>query len=518
MDSLIEELLSYYGIPEKEAASFMAEPSFSSIPLLNEDFASKKAKERVEKAIKDNEKILIYGDYDTDGIMAVSILVYALKKLGGDPSFFIPSRYKDGYGLNKENAEKIANASYDLVILADNGVSCYEEVSYLLSKGIDTLIIDHHELPSILPPSYSLIHPDTLHYGEHNVSAGYLCFLFSYLLLGEKDGYLLTLGALSTISDMMPIKEYNRTIVALSLREIRKNKYPTIVSLTNKRRIDEYVLSMEVVPCINAVGRIEEGHELSRLVTYFSSPYDSSNLPIAIWMKEKNEERKTLTRDASASIAYEGDEAAIVVLSSLKEGLNGLLANRIMMEKNKPTAVFSPSNGDPNVYVGSFRAKEGLSLVDAFSYLSPYFLKSGGHEHAGGASISKERFESFKKDFIAYCSSHPFVEKKEKSIPISLDKANMETFSLIRKFAPFGKDHEAPKFLLKDIDSSKLTYVGKDRQYLSTRLDNGAKLFSFSLGEKDLKDLGRVSLLISFAMEEYKGNLTLTLLAQKKED
>ena len=177
---LKEELLRHYRLSEADYASLCLPPDIRNIPFIDGDASVVAAVKRIHEALERQEKIIVYGDYDCDGIMATSIMVYAFGKLGQKVASYIPSRYLDGYGLTLGNAEKIAKAGYKLVILVDNGVSCEKEVSYLFSQGVDTIIIDHHELPPSLPPSLALIHPDTLRYGSDPVSAGYLSFLYSW--------------------------------------------------------------------------------------------------------------------------------------------------------------------------------------------------------------------------------------------------------------------------------------------------------------------------------------------------
>ena len=239
MASLKERLLDYYDLNEEGYAALSAGPSFSSIPLFQEEGPVKAALQRIVQALNQQEKILVYGDYDCDGVMSTSIMTRTLRKLGARVSSYLPSRYLDGYGLSLQNAKKLPEAGYKLVITVDNGVSAKEPLEYLKSQGIDVIIIDHHEIIGELPPAVAVIHPTTLNYGPIPVSAGYLSFIFSVSLLKEKDDYLLSLGALSTLSDMMPLKGYNRTLVQLGLTAMNANHYPAISDFLEKSQIDE---------------------------------------------------------------------------------------------------------------------------------------------------------------------------------------------------------------------------------------------------------------------------------------
>ncbi|MBE6126916.1 MAG: hypothetical protein E7182_02970 [Erysipelotrichaceae bacterium] len=515
MEALVNRLKQHYGLSEEEFARLTREPSFSFIPTIEKDLAVITAVNRIKKAIENDEKVLVYGDYDTDGIMATSIMIRSFHLLGKAASFFVPSRYVDGYGLTMENAEKIAKSGYSLVILVDNGVSCLQEVSFLLSKGIETIIIDHHELPSVLPPSLALIHPVTLPYGDVPVSAGYLSFLFSICLLGKVDDYLLTLGAISTISDMMPMKSHNRVLVALALRNIRKHKYPEILTLAERTLIDETALSMSVIPMINAIGRMEEDHTLSRLVHYFADLENKDKPKIAAWMREVNEARKKATLAASERLRPEEQLPSITVVGHLKEGLNGLLANRLLNMYRKPVAVFSSAKSDPSLYVGSLRADDGFNVMEFEKSIESLLVKGGGHAYAGGVSIKKSDYGAFKDAFEKYAFRHPLLPKKVDAVELELSEVNMESYRSLRLFGPFGHDYPAPSFVIRDVPLSSLRFV-KEGQMMKTPLANGIYLLSFDFARPSLIDPDeKVDLKGTLTFEEYRGSVSLTFRCEK---
>lgn len=512
MDEFLEKLIKYYSLTKEEFDSVSSNPSFLHIPRIDDFISTKQCKERIDLAIKNKEKIVIYGDYDCDGIMATSIIYHCLIKLGVSVSFFIPSRYKDGYGLNVENAKKIIKKGYGLVILVDNGVSCYDAVSILLNANIDTLIIDHHELSPSLPPSYALIHDKVLNYGPYPVSAGYLSFLFSIVLLGKIDPYLLVLGALSTISDAMVLKGYNKEIVRLALNLINKNKYEQIFRLTQKTYIDEKVLGMEIIPCINAVGRMDEGYETFKLVHYFA--LDTSNLEAASKLAlQTNFNRKNITKNIANDLIIDPTSKCICFLSPLKEGLSGLLASRFISTYSLPSAVFASSYLDKDIYVGSLRSKEGFDVIDFFNSLGDLPLKKGGHAHAGGISIKKEDFDLFKQKFEEYSLSHPLKEENEEKIEIGLEDINQTNYKILKKFSPFGQGNEEPTFIIKDIATDKLNF--NKAGYLYTKLKDNSDLFSFKVKKADIKE-ERISLSGKMTLHEFNGKINVRFDCQKE--
>lgn len=513
MESLFERLLKYYNLTKEEYEKRILPPSFTSIPLINDDLMVKKAINRFAKARENREKVLIYGDYDTDGISSCSILLRALKEYGIDASGYLPSRYLDGYGLTPENVTRIASKGFSIIFACDNGVTAHEALLKAKELGIEVIILDHHEFDEIEPECEIVIHPLLLKYGKTPISAGYLSFLFSVSLLNKADEYLLSLGALSTISDMMPIQEYNREIVRLMLDIVNKNLYPEFTLLTDKRHFDVSTFQMDIIPKLNAVGRLEKGPEINRLLKYFGEE-DSNKVALANYFNDVNDRRKEITKEASEKIEINEQEAAIVVEADIPEGLNGLLASKLLGQYHKPVVVFSKQERDPNVLVGSCRSEEGFDILKALDETKTTLLKKGGHPFAAGVSINKEDFPSFKKDILFSAIKKKMAPKIKNEILLNLNECNMQSYRIIESFGPFGFCWETPKFLLKDLDPRTFTYI-KDGKYLSVKLSSDSRLFSFSLS-KDSFDLeNKVDLLCTFRINEFRGNKNLDILCEK---
>lgn len=515
MDSFYQRLLTYYHLTEEEQRQLALPPSFASIPLLDEHPEVKKALQILDGIKKEKGKILVYGDYDTDGVMSTSILLLSLRAAGFSAEGYLPSRYLDGYGLNPENVEKIKAGGYSLIFTVDNGVSAYPALQKAQELQLPVIILDHHEFGDQQPCCAALLHPDSLSYGPIPVSAGYLSFIFSHALLQKKDDYLLTLAGLSTLSDMMPLTGYNREIVRLALEAIKKNNYPEIVALSGGAKvIDENLLSMVVIPKINAVGRLLKNHETNRLLSYFAGADESKKPALAHFLEDTNTLRKQMTKDAENKVSVDPSEEAIVVMADIPEGLNGLLANRLLQEYEKPVAVFSPLDKDPSVLVGSLRSKEGFNILKALEGQKVSLLSKGGHAFAGGVSIKAEDYQAFKKEFIFAALKHKLQKKDVSLIPLSKAECTMGNLRLLQEFGPFGMEHPAPHFLLK-MPVKELTYSANGK-YLSTRLSPEARLFSFSLGEDSFSlEENEVDLEVSLNLHEYLGRLSLDVMAEK---
>lgn len=514
MDTILERLCNFYGISKEEYERLSLPPSFSNIPFLDDDPIIKKAISYLDDIKAKDEKVLVYGDYDTDGIMSTSILVKSFREYGIKTEGYLPSRYIDGYGLNVDNVRKIAKSGYSMIFTCDNGVSAHDALQEANKLGIKVIILDHHEFDGIKPETDVVIHPDTTNYGDVAISAGYLSFIFSHALLKRTDEYLMCLGAISTISDMMPFLKYNREIIRLMLEKMNDDPLPEILALTEKKHFDESVFQMEIVPKLNSIGRVEKGSTINRLIKYFVERDNETNEKISAWINRVNDDRKSLTKNAEEDLLIGSNDEAIVVKTSLPEGLNGLLASRILNNYEKPVAVFSPTEKDSSVLVGSLRSSEGMNLLEALASTKVNILAKGGHPFAAGCTIKEEDFESFKKDFIFFALKHKIMSKKKEGIDILLSECNMKTYRIIRNLAPFGLNWEAPKFILKDLNPLTFTYA-KDGKYLSMKLADDVKIFSFSLGESSFEADSKVSLLLSFKTNEYRGKLTLNLMAER---
>lgn len=514
MPSFLEKLLSYYGLTESDYQRLQNPPSFAELPSIQDDPNVKLALSRLHQALVAGEQVIIYGDYDTDGVASASILFRAFHDYGLAVSAYLPSRYLDGYGVNAANVEKMAKRGYKLLVTCDNGVTAHEALRKAHELGMETIVIDHHEFDEVEPECFALVHAARLGLSEP-ISAGLLSYLFAMALLKQSNEYLLTLGALSTLSDAMPLNGINRLAVQLGLECLNERHFPSITLLSDHIFIDERTLQMEIIPKINAVGRLLQGAEINRLLNYFAFP-EKADLPgISSWLKEVNTQRKDLTRQAESLLSIDPAEEAIVVRAETPEGLNGLLASRLLEEYGKPVCVFSPALKEPNLLVGSIRSDEGFNVLKALQATKAPLLSKGGHTFAGGVLIKAEDFAQFKKDFLYSALKHKIEKTERPLIPLLLSECTMDNYRLISSFGPFGNGHEAPLFLLEKLDPTTFQYL-KDGKYLSLNLFPGVRLFSFSISSSSFASPEPVALQVAFSLHEWNGRKSLDLLAEKR--
>lgn len=515
MNALFEKLLKYYHLSKKDY-DLLSTP-LEEIHLLEPTSIKgmNRVKSRIFEAIKNNEKIIIYGDYDCDGISATSIMYRTFQILNYHVSYYIPSRYQDGYGLNVQNVEKIAEAGYKLIICVDNGISQHDAIHLAKEHGIDVIVIDHHEVPSERTEAYEIIHPSVSEISPIFGSGGYMALYVSAALLGSYDDYLVTIAGLSVISDLMELKGPNRDLVRLAIDRFEKNKYLPLRLLTESPIINEKTFSMEIAPKINAIGRMMEKNEANLLVKYFTTDNQQDIYSLCDWINRINAERKEITRVTVDNLQEDFSSLpGICVNIDTKEGIIGLIANRFLNLYNVPSLVFTKDVLHPEILKGSIRSKEGFNVTKAFKSLEKYLVTGGGHSFAGGLSIKAEDFEQFKNDFLNLCEQYQIEEEKKPSIELSLSEITMTNYELVRSFAPFGMGFEEPLFSIENIPTKGLVFISEGK-HLSTPLTISTKLLGFNMNKDEIQSKAKMDIEGHFNLSSYRGATTLEFRVSK---
>ncbi len=446
-------------------------------------------------SIKKHEKIYIFGDYDADGIMATSILYLTLKKLGNIPSYYIPSRSIDGYGIQLKHAQNIVKDGYNLLITVDNGVNQKEALTYLKEHGVKVIITDHHEYSEVAPHD-GFIHPFEKEQKEEQCGA-FVAYMLSLSLLKKEEPLLLTYAALATISDMMPLKGANRNIVRLGLKYMNEDlTHP--FHLLYKGEIDEEVIGFQIAPRINAYGRMNEESNNSKIISLFIDTNYEEKEHMAHKIDMLNEQRKELLKKAEVEVIIKENLGVILIHPNLQDGLIGLLAAKYISLKHKPTMALNFKDG---VYKGSIRSLEGASIVDFFPMVSPYLLTSGGHALAGALSFKEEYLEKICLAFEEFLKVHPYQEKTLQPILIENSDVTVLNYAFLRSLAPFGKDFEEPLFAL-NIPLSKCfvfknhvkSYINMESSLIGFNLKDQLKRENLFLGhlKKDTYNKGKI--------------------------
>ncbi len=516
MKTFKEKLFEYYNLDETSFKNLTKE-------LIEADFLNiynykniKEISQFIKDEIANNKKILIYGDYDCDGIMSICIMYLTLKKLGITPGFYIPFREIDGYGINKERINCFKKLKYDTISLVDNGITLCEEVDLIHDLGMKVVIIDHHTIKEKVPNTPYILHPMVSNIGEYNASAGALCFYLSYVMLNQVDEYLLSLGGISIISDMMPLVSYNRTLLRHALKAINKNKFYQIQKLVNfKNEITENDIGMKIAPKVNAIGRIVTDNKLFNVVKFFIETDVKKIDYYADFIESTNLKRQNLVEEVSQDLKSKISEdlAFIILVLDIKEGLTGLIANKLLQIYNKPTLILT--NDKENNLKGSIRSKHGLNVFNLLEENSSLFIAYGGHELAGGITTSKENLDKIKEIFNNYAKEHPFTEERIKGIDITIDDVNETNYSIIKELSPFGQDFNVPLFKLNNFNTNffKFSY---DKNHIITNLSFNSSLVYFSF-DKEILNNKFVNLIGTIDENVFNGKKTIQFKVKSYE-
>ncbi|MDA3820111.1 MAG: single-stranded-DNA-specific exonuclease RecJ [Candidatus Delongbacteria bacterium] len=491
IDEPLANILAQRNIHNFEEARKFFRPSLNDLhdPFLMKDMD--KAVERLNHAISQHQKILIYGDYDVDGTTSVALMYNYLIKFHKELGFYVPNRYDEGYGISYRGLDYADENGYDLIIALDCGIKAMEKAKYAQTKRIDLIICDHHTPGESLPDAVAVLDPkrkDCPYPYKHLSGCGVGYKLLQAFTqnngLPEKELYnLLDLVVVSIGSDIVPITGENRILAHYGLKILNRNPQTGLKTIINLAGLDEKEMIIsdivfKIGPRINAAGRMESGKTAVELLV---SKEESTALTIANQINEINDTRKTLDHDITdkalnqiKDTLQDKDKKTTVVYSeSWHKGVIGIVASRLIEHHYKPTVVFTKSNG---VLSGSARSVQGFNLYDSIESCSHLLDDFGGHMYAAGLTLKPENLEEFKRCFEAHVAKHILPEQLIPCIDvdIELDEMNIITprfYRILKQFAPFGPENMKPMFVSKNVyDSGWAKQVGKNKEHLKLRV------------------------------------------------
>lgn len=426
---------------------------------------------RVKKAISENQRIGLFMDYDADGICGGAIIYRNLSKFV-EIEYYVPHR-SEGYGLSKKAIDSFIKSDCNLILTVDCGIKNNEEIAYAKSLGIDTIVIDHHELPDELPDAYAIIHPQiSPRIKFKTLSGGGVAYNFvrALGLFDGKEKWDIDLAAISTVADIVPLVEDNRVIVSYGLGVIAKTRNKGLgelirISSLDKAKIGTYEVGFQIAPRINATGRIDDPVSSFKLLT--SNDKDE----IAILCEKLNrlnlQRQDVLKKDlASVDSAVKSEnktknEVIIIERDGLNEGVVGLVAGKITDLYYKPSIVLTDRDG---FYKGSARSIRGVNITEIISSVSDLLESYGGHPGAAGLSLKKENLKKF-EDIInkegKKIDNKLFDRVLQVDALIDSSQINLELARSIEHLEPFGYGNSRPTFALEKMKIANLKAVGK---------------------------------------------------------
>lgn len=533
INGVVLQLLYNRGLDSQDKIDRFLGPDYigdQNDPYLFKDMA--KATEVILGAIEKNEKIVVYGDYDADGVSSTALMYLTLKHLGAkNLSVYIPNRMSEGYGINHEAVDEMISGKTDLIISVDCGVTAVEEVKRAREKGIKVVVSDHHLPGDELPECEALICPTVKgeKYPFKKLAGVGVAFKLAQALLREGvenndafEKWLLDLVALGTVADVVPLLGENRTLVKWGLIVLNKTQRPGLQELIEsarlKRPLGTYNIGYQIAPRLNAAGRMDHANTAYELLI---TEDEAEAMAIANDLNQKNQERQKVTEEmmkiSLEQIGVPGDKDKILLseYDGWSAGLVGLAAGKLSDRFHRPVIVMGKM-GDK--YVGSGRSIAEMDITSAVRECSEYLEEFGGHAQACGLTIIGE--ENYKKfsDKIKKVAADKLkgVELKpsiEIEAEIGLNQASWELIDSLDKFEPFGEGNLEPLFLTKDLEMRDIVTMGKSKQHL--RLDlaetggSPKKFVGFNLVERWLDGLkvgGKLDVVYTVGVNKWNGN------------
>ena len=443
-------------------------------PFLMHDM--QKAVDRINEAIENEEKILVYGDYDADGITSTVLLVETLISMGAIVSSYIPNRFEEGYGPNKEAFTKIIDSGITLIITVDNGIAGVEEVDLANELGCDVIVTDHHKIQDTIPNAYAIIHPEHPegNYPFKKLAGVGVAFKLAHALLEIFPDFLLDLVAIGTIADMVSITDENRIFVKQGLELINEDPRIGLKMLLElsgiDTKIDEQTVGFYIAPKLNSIGRMDSA-KLG--LTFLMAEDPVTARALAEQIEQYNIERKQVTEDIVKDVINKIESSdkkqknVIMVSGEYHEGVLGIVASNIVEKYQKPVFIMNEKEG---ILKGSARSIFDFNIYVAMNKISDLFLAFGGHTLAAGFSFEQSNFEKIEEfldnEFEEFKQNNDLKANKNIDIVTSLEDISYQFLNSLEALKPYGMDFEKPAVLIENAMVLNKAYFGSDKQYL----------------------------------------------------
>ena len=534
VDEIIATLLVQRGVETYEQAKTFFRPTLADLhdPYLMKDMD--KAVNRIEKAIQNNENILVFGDYDVDGTTAVSLVSSYLRSFYPNVATYIPDRYGEGYGISYLGIDYADDNGISLIIALDCGIKSIDHVNYAKAKNIDFIICDHHRPGPVLPEAVAVLDPkrEDCSYPYDELCGCGVGFKLIQALAKNRNQTIddlvlyLDLVATAIAADIVPITGENRVMAKFGLEVINSNPRPGIKALI--QNVKKKVLTITdvvfiVAPRINAAGRIKHGNEAVALLTEYNiQQAEQFASEIEKYNSDRKDLDKQITKEALLQIQENNEQircSTVVYQENWHKGVIGIVASRLVENYYRPTIVFTKS-GDK--LAASARSVKDFDVYNALEACAEHLEQFGGHMYAAGMTMLPENYENFKNAFekVVAATIHPdlLIPEIAYDAEINLSDLNPKLMRVLKQFEPFGPENMTPLFLAKNLmDSGYAKTLGGDDEHLKVFVKQGNSenfnAIGFGLGKKldIVKNKNKFEGIFSLEENEWKDTVTLQL-------
>ncbi|PWU68374.1 single-stranded-DNA-specific exonuclease RecJ [Gracilibacillus dipsosauri] len=520
--TIVKQLLWQRGLKsEKEIHDFL-QPNLENLhdPSLFSTIES--AVNRVEKAIELGESILVYGDYDADGVTSTTVMVEALREKGAMCDYYIPNRFTEGYGPNKAAFQEIHRQGFQLIITVDNGIAGTEEIAYANELGMDVIITDHHEVQEELPDALAIIHPKCAEDYPFKELAGVgVAFKFATQLLGYFPKKFLDLVAIGTIADLVPLVGENRVLVSYGLKEMATTERIGLQALKKQCSIDGQVteedIGFRIGPRLNAVGRLQDANIAVDLL--LATDQEEAE-ELVQYVQELNKERQkivaNIAEEAIELLEQSGNTEEMDVLVVAKEGWNqgvlGIVASRLVQTYHRPAIVLAI---DPELETakGSARSIEGFDLFKNGMEHKDLFTHFGGHAQAAGMTLPRKNIEPLRKALDQQAKTilteEDFKPQLKIDATIPLKDIDIAVIKELEQLAPFGMNNPKPNLHI-EATPIELRQIGATKNHLKVKLEQAGTVMDgigFGLGAffHQLSKESKLEAVVELQINEWNG-------------
>ena len=532
-------VLANRGVAEPEdVEAFVKPPDLASYPDPLRLAGMGDAVERIARAIQEGERIVVYGDFDADGVTSTSLLTLALRHFGAHAEPYIPNRVSEGYGLNAAAVAEIARRGAKLLITVDCGISGRQEVAEARRAGLDVVVTDHHHLPDELPEAAACINPKLAAPGcecYHDLAGVGVAYQLVRALvkrLGKPPGLrnvdLLGLVAIGTVADVVPLRGANRSLVTQGIAAIPQHSMPGLRTLLKFAHVDIGKVDAErigfvVGPRLNAAGRVDDASTAYRLLMTAS---ESEAQALAQKLEAQNRRRQavmnSVVEQARERARKLGDDTKVILLhdTGWPSGVVGLVAGRLAEEFGRPTLVLEEGEEESR---GSARSGRNFNIIEALTELKEMLIKFGGHEAAAGFTVKTARIQELADKMNAIADRQMQGDKLQPTVwadaEITLAEVNDSTYDSLNRLAPFGSANPSPLFMARNLrvmdaiplsDGSHLKLLLADATNIN-RSPVEAMVWRAGHMYETIRQRRHVDLLFGIERRDWKGDVHLQL-------